>query len=171
MNSAPRRQIYAGYQGKENPSERDRILHLLDAYRNSEGFVAGYLGRWLEVSTNESLKGGLRMIQMREASHARLLKARLQELGGKPRATIPPERREQSLALYASAERTDAEKLRALAELFADPPHFLKPVTDLVEQIREDQQTKELLRTIIDDEWSSINWLVGMYHTLSKAEE
>jgi hypothetical protein len=170
MDNTSRRQVYDGYHGKENPSERDRIMHLLDAYRSSEGFVADYLGRWIEVSTHESVKGGLRTIQSREASHARLLKARLQELGGAPRAAIPPERREQSLALYASAEKTDAEKLHALAKLFADPPHFMKPVTDLIEQIQEDQQTKELLRTIVDDEWASINWLVSMYKTVSKAE-
>jgi hypothetical protein len=73
------------------------------------------------------------------------------------------------MALYSSAEKTDEEKLRALAILFQDPEDFLKPVTDLIEQIEEDQQSKELLRTIIDDEKASIHWLVEMYHTLRTA--
>lgn len=167
MSATPRRQVYGGYKGKENPSERERILHLLDEYRCSEGFVSEYLGQWIELSSNEALKGGLRTIRERESAHSRLLEARLRELGGEPRATIPPERREQSLALFASAEKSDADKLQALATLFADPVDFMKPVTDLVEQIQEDQQSKELLRTIVDDEWASISWLVGMYKAVS----
>jgi hypothetical protein len=169
MNHTPRRQVYGGYKGKENPSERERILHLLDEYRCSEGFVSEYLGRWIELSSNEALKGGLRTIREREAAHSRLLETRLRELGGELRAIIPAERREQSLALFASSERSDVDKLQALAVLFADPADFMKPVTDLMEQIQDDQQSKELLRTIVDDEWASINWLVGMYKRLSEA--
>lgn len=166
MNTAPRRQVYGGYKGKEQPSERERIMHLLDEYRCSEGFVSEYLGRWVELSSDEALKGGLQTIREREAAHSRLLEARLRALGGAPQATIPPERREQVWSLFASAEKTDREKLQALAVLFADPPDFMKPVTDLVEQIQEDYQSKELLRTIVDDEWASINWLVGMFNKL-----
>jgi rubrerythrin len=162
-----RRQVYGGYKGNDTPTERERIMHLLDEYRCSEGFVAEYLGRWIELSNNESLKGGLRTIREREAAHSRLLEARLRELGGVPQATLPAARREQALALYTSAEKTDVEKLRSLAVLFQDPVDFLKPITDLIAQIQGDQQSKELLRTIIDDERASISWLVEMYHTLS----
>jgi rubrerythrin len=167
---AQRRQIYGGYKGKDNPSERDRIMHFLDEYRCSEGFVAEYLSQWTALSTHDSLKGGLPMIREREAAHSRLLEARLRALGGVPQATIPTERREQSLALYASAEKTDVEKLRSLAILFQDPDDFLQPLTDLIAQIQEDQQSKELLRTILDDERASINWLVETYKTLSATE-
>jgi hypothetical protein len=52
--SKPRRQVYGGYQGKETPTERDKVMHLLDEYRCSEGFVSEYLGRWLELSPNEA---------------------------------------------------------------------------------------------------------------------
>jgi len=167
--TSPRRQVYGGYKGEENPTERERIMHLLDEYRCSEGFVAEYVGRWIELSHNDGVKGGLRTIREREAAHARLLEARLRELGGVPQATLPEERRGQAMALYASTEKTDEEKLRALAILFQDPVDFLKPVTDLIEQIEEDLQSKALLRTIIDDEQVSISWLVEMYHTLRTA--
>ena len=165
-----RRQVYGGYTGKSNPSERDKIAHLLDTYRCSEGFVSEYLADWMSVSSHDSVKGGLRTIQEREAAHSRLLEARLRELGGSPQATIPDKQRQQSLALFASAERTDLDKLRALADLFADPDDFLQPITDLIEEIQEDQLSKELLRTIIDDERMSIQWLVGAYQTLSASE-
>jgi hypothetical protein len=44
------------------------------------------------------------------------------------------------------------------------------PTADLSAEIREDQQSKELLRTIIDDERASIKWLVEMSKTLSATE-
>ena len=69
------RYVYIGYQGKDNPSERDLILHLLDNYSTTEGFVAHYLPKWIEVSRNEAVKGGLRTVQRREAAHASLMKA------------------------------------------------------------------------------------------------
>ena len=165
-----RRQIYGGYVGKSNPSERDKIMHLLDTYRCSEGFVSEYLADWMFVSTHDSVKGGLRTIQEREAAHSRLLKARLHELGGTPQASIPDKQRQQTVALFASAERSDIEKLHALADLFAEPDDFLQPIIDLIEKIREDLLSKELLRTIIDDERMSMQWLVNAYHTLSESE-
>jgi len=165
-----RLQVYNGYKGKSNPSERERIMHLLDEYRCTEGFVAEYLARWLEISNHENVRGGLRMIQEREAAHTRLLESRLRELGGLPRCTVPAEQRMQLMNFYASAERTDVEKLQSLAILFQDPVDFLQPLVDLIAQIREDQHSKELLRTILDDEKATIHWLVEMYHTCSTAE-
>ena len=164
------RTVYGGYKGRANPSEREKIMHLLDQYSCTEGFVAEYLPRWIEVSSYEGVKGGLRTIQLREAAHARLMKARLQELGGTRQYSIPAERREKEIPFFASPEKKDVEKLQVLATLFGDPDEFLKPVTDLIGEIHEDQQSKELLRTIIDDERASIGWLGEMYKTLSAAE-
>src|SRR6185369_8155746 len=129
-----RRTVYGGYQGKANPSEREKIMHLLDQYSCTEGFVAEYLPRWIEVSPSEAVKGGLRTVQSREAAHARLMKARLQELGGARQYAIPAERREKEIPFFASPEKKDVEKLQALATLFGDADEFLKPVTDLIEE-------------------------------------
>jgi hypothetical protein len=163
----PQRRVYGGYQGKENPSERERIMHLLDVYRSTEGFVASYLPQWMAVSTHEGLKGGLLTVQQREASHAHILETRLRALGGVPQATVPAERQEREMAFFGSPEQSDVEKLRVLDELFGDADAFLRPLTDLIGQIREDQQTRELLRTIVDDERATIQWLKDMYSRLS----
>jgi ferritin-like protein len=160
------KRVYGGYSGKENPSERDRIVHLLDVYRSTEGFVAQYLPKWIEVSPSEAVKGGLRTVQAREAAHARLMKARLTELGEVARAEVPAERREKEVPFFSSPEKSDLEKFRALATLFGDPQEFLKPVTDLIDEIQDDPQTRELLRTIIDDEVESVKWIQNMYNTL-----
>src|SRR5262249_765400 len=96
-----------------------------------------------------------------------VLETRLRALGGEPQATVPPERQEKEIPFFGSSAKSDIEKLRVLDELFGEPEEFLKPLTELISQIREDQQTKELLRTILDDERASIQWLKEMYHRLS----
>lgn len=165
---ASQRVVYGGYKGKDNPSERERIVHLLDVYRSTEGFVAQYMPKWIEISPNESVKGGLRTVQAREAAHARLLKARLLELGAKAQAEVSAERREKEIPFFSSPERSDREKLKVLSDLFGNADAFLKPVTDLAAQIEEDLQTRELLLTIADNEHASIKWIQAMYKTLSE---
>lgn len=166
-SDSQQRYVYIGYQGKDNPTERERIMHLLDNYSTTEGFVAQYLPKWINVSPSEAVKGGLRTVQSREAAHSRLMKSRLKELGGTIRAEIPAIRREKEMPFFASAEHSDEEKLKVLSELFGDGEKFLSPVTEVIDMIEEDLQTKELLKTILDDERESVKWIQGMYKTLS----
>lgn len=163
-----RRQVYAGYQGKENPSERDRIVHLLQMYRSTESFNAHFLPLWADVTANEGLKGGLRMVQAREGVHARLMRERLRELGETTFVEVSEERRARDVPYFASPERSDVEKLEVLVHLFTDIDHYFKPITDLIDDIREDLQTRELLRTIIDDEYATVKWFGQMYRSLSE---
>lgn len=168
-SNSQQRYVYIGYQGKDNPSERDLIVHLLDNYSTTEGFVAQYLPKWINASSNEAVKGGLRTIQSREASHARLMKSRLRELGESITAVIPEHRRENEMPFFASAENSDIEKLKVLSDLFGDGEEFLRPVTEVINQINDDLQTKELLRTILDDERESVAWIQEMYRSMSQA--
>jgi hypothetical protein len=147
------------FNGKPHTSEREMIMHLLDEYRCAENFAADYLNRWIAVSDQECVKGGLRAVQHREAYHAQVLEARLHELGGIPQCTVPAERRDKEVALYASKDKTDAEKLLVATEPLGDPAKILSFITDVIDQIQEDQQSKELLRSLVQDEMSSIAWL------------
>lgn len=166
-SASQQRYVYMGYQGKENPTERERLLHLLDTYSTTEGFVAQYLPKWIDVSASESVKGGLRTVQGREALHARLMKTRLRELGGDSESQIPEIRREKEVPFFASAEHSDVDKLKVLSDLFGDGEAFLSPVTEIIDQVTDDMLTKELLRTILDNEMESITWVQEMYRTLS----
>jgi hypothetical protein len=157
------------YNGQSHATEREMIMHLLDEFRCAENFAAEYLNRWIAVSDLECVKGGLRVIQQREAYHAQILEARLRELGGIPQCTVPAERREKELAFYASTDLKDIDKLRSIAARVKDPAAVLKPITDVIAQIEEDQQSKELLRSLVDDEMSSIKWLLEACQTLSEA--
>ena len=156
------------YNGTCHATEKEMIMALLDEFRCGENFAAEYLDRWVEVSDQECVKGGLRAVQQREAYHAHVLEARLRELGGDPQCTVPAERRDKELPYYASAETSDLEKLQSIASRLTDPAVVLKPLTDAIGQIQEDQHSKELLRSLIDDEMSSIKWLMESCETLSK---
>ena len=157
------------YNGTTHTTESEMIMHLLDEFRCGENFASEYLNRWIAVSDQECVRGGLRTVQQRETFHAQLLEARLRELGGVPQCTVPVERREKELQFYASAEKKDLEKLQSIAARIKDPAQVLKPLTDVIDQIQDDQQSKELLRTLIDDEMSSIKWLLQACQTLSAA--
>jgi len=156
------------YNGTCHATEKEMIMALLDEFRCGENFAAEYLDRWVEVSDQECVKGGLRAVQQREAYHAHVLEARLRELGGDPQCTVPAERRDKELPYYASAETSDLEKLQSIASRLTDPAVVLKPLTDAIGQIQEDQHSKALLRSLIDDEMSSIKWLRESCEMLSK---
>ena len=171
ITASEQRYVYVGYQGKENPTERDRILHLLDTYSTTEGFVAQYIPKWIEVSPSETVQGGLRTVQGREALHARLMKKRLMELKGESNATIPEIRKEKEVPFFASPDHSDVEKLKVLSDLFGDGEAFLSPVMEVANSIKDDPLTAEMLRTILDNEMESINWVQEMYRVLSAEQE
>src|SRR3990172_7184020 len=128
------RQSYV-YKDCSYATEREMIRHLLDEFRCSENFAAEYLNRWIEVSDQEFVRGGLRAVQQRENYHAQVLEMRLRELGGIPQCTIPQERREETLAFYASPEKKDAQKLLSFAERHRDPAALLKPIMDVIKTL------------------------------------
>src|SRR5262249_24717830 len=65
------------------------IRAFLDEYRAAESLGEAAFGAWIATCKVECLRGGLRTAQMRDGSHARLLEARLKELGGSPRTEVP----------------------------------------------------------------------------------
>jgi bacterioferritin (cytochrome b1) len=153
--------------GKAHASEREMIVALLDEYRCAENFASEYLNRWNEVSTQDCVKGGLRVIQQREAYHAKLLEDRLRELGGSPQCAVSTEQRAKEMAVYASKDKTDAEKLQYVANQIQDLPKALSFITNVIDQIQDDQQSKELLRSLVQDEMSSAQWLLEAHQLLN----
>jgi ferritin-like protein len=156
--------------GKSHASEKEMIVALLDEYRCAENFASEYLGSWSELSDQECVKGGLRVIQQREAYHAKLLEDRLRELGGNPQCTPTAAQRNKEMGVYAAKDKTDAEKLQYVAGQLTDIPKALSFITDVIDQIQEDQQTKELLRSLVQDEMSSANWLLEAHQLINGAK-
>jgi len=112
--------------------DRPKLAEVLDRYRAIEGWNAEYLERWIAVTADEGLRGGLRSILRREQAHAAELDARIRELGGAPRAEIPTRQREQANAFYSSREAGDLAKLASLVDVFRDPETLLGFVIDAV---------------------------------------
>ena len=155
------------FNGKSYDSEREMLVAFLDEYRCAENYAADYFNSWSEVSDEACVKGGLLAIQQREAFHGQLLEARLRELGGSPQCSVPTEQREKDMALYASTDKNDAEKLMHVTSQFPDLAKALSFITDVIDQIQDDQQSKELLRSMVQDEMSSGNWLMGACQLLN----
>jgi bacterioferritin (cytochrome b1) len=153
--------------GKSHASEKEMIVALLDEYRCAENFASEYLNCWNEVSGTECVKGGLRVIQRREAYHAKLLEDRLRELGGTPQCTVPTEQRTREMGVYASKDKNDCEKLQYVADQVQDLPKALSFITNVIDQIQEDQQSKELLRSLVQDEQSSVQWLLEAHQLMN----
>lgn len=139
--------------------DRQRLLDFLDKFRAGESLGEATLGAWIAVSDTACLRGGLRTAQRREGMHAQLLEERLCELGGEPRHEVPAAEREKMLKDYASTEKTDAQKLFDFVERFPDIEVALKPIHDIADQLDDDQETQFLLRTIAQDERSTLQFL------------
>ncbi len=136
-----------------------RLLDFLDKFRAGEALGEATLGAWIAVSDTACLRGGLRTAQRREGMHAQLLEERLCELGGEPRHEVPAAEREKMLKDYASTEKTDAQKLFEFVQRFPDIDVALKPIHDIADQLDDDQETQFLLRTIAQDERSTLQFL------------
>jgi bacterioferritin (cytochrome b1) len=147
---------YACY-GRSHANERSMLLDFLDEYRCAEDFSAEYIGKWLDISPDHYVKGGLSTIHQRETFHAKLLEARLCALGGSPQCSVPAARREKQFSFYSS-EQSDREKLQKAVGWIKNPAEAVRPLTDVIELIEDDQQSKQMLRTIIDDELATIKW-------------
>ena len=138
--------------------DKQELLTFLDQFRAGEALGEASLGAWIAVSDTACVRGGLRTAQQREGMHARLLEERLRELGAAPRFEIPAEEREKALKSSASTEKTDAQKVLEFVERFPDIDAALKPIHDIADQLDDDPETQFLLRTIAQDERSTLQF-------------
>ena len=108
----------------------------------------------------------MRTVCGREQLHADLLEARLRELGGTPQYEVP-EARLADLDYYGSTEHGDTEKLGSIAGRLQDPDKVLAFLTNAIDQIEQDEDTRELLVTIRDDERATIKWVLESWAVLN----
>ncbi|SRR5579875_656402 len=143
--------------GKMYPSERAAIVSYIDRVRAGESMGAEAFNQWLRVCKTECIRSGLRMIAEREAYHVRVMEARLRDLGVAPSATAGEETA-KFVQFVGNPDIPDNKKLLKLTTSY-DPEELWKPVRDFVEQIKEDLESRELIRLYVEDETSSGNWL------------
>ena len=149
------------------PAPDASMVRFLDAYRAAERAAADVVGAWRDVCRSPGLRGGLDTIAAREATHAELLEARVQELGGVPGAHVDDAVRERAHAHFGAADVSDDSKLaRALAR-YADDAAVTAPLDPVIAEIAGDQETREMLRLVAAGEHATFAWLRSYWHAVS----
>jgi hypothetical protein len=143
-------------EAASQPYTREEVLQFVDRYRAGETLGAEVLGAWAAATPEASLRGSLRVAELREAGHARLLEQRLKELGGSPAYRYPDDALPHEL--YGSRERSDAEKLRAFLAV-APPERVLAELDRSVARLCSDPETQALVRAIACDERATLELL------------
>jgi hypothetical protein len=148
----------SGPEGMKRASTEE-VIAFLDQFRAGEALGETSLGAWVAVADTPCLKGGLRTVQLREGMHARLLEQRIKELGGSPEAEVPEAIYNAAMEQSGSTTKSDAEKVKDFVSRFPDIDAALKPIHELADRLDHDQETQSLLRTIAQDERSTLEFL------------
>lgn len=141
--------------------DQTRELTLLDELQAAEQAGAAALGRWIAACQDPVLRGGLRVVRARDLAHAALACARLEELGGRPHATIAP-RLDALCGLLGSSGSSDRAKLGLL--LARIPEGARDPFERVLGAHDGDDETRALLDGVRDDDRLSLDWLHGVGH-------
>ena len=138
---------------------REALVSFLDQFRAGEALGEASLGAWIEVSNTACVKGGLRTVQQREGMHARLLEARLKELGAAPTFEVPEAIYDQTMKSAGDCEKSDPEKIAEFVKQFPDVDAAIQPILDIADKLDADPETQFMLRTIAQDERSTLEFL------------
>ena len=149
-------------------ASREALVSFLDQFRAGEALGEASLGAWIEVSDLACVKGGLRTVQQREGMHARLLEARMKELGATPCFEIPDAVQEKVMRDAADPGKPDVRKVAEFCARFPDIDAALKPIHDMVAKLGDDPETQFLLQTIAQDERSTLEFFQQANELLSQ---
>jgi rubrerythrin len=145
--------------GKTYPSERAAVIEFIDSLRANE-FCAGLaFPKWAEVCKTDCIRSGLSMIAERESYHARVFEQRLKELGAEQRA-VESEAVSKLHDYFGDNNVSDADKLLRLTARFPNPKEAVSFIAEFADKLKEDQQTKEMLKLFHQDELSTTTWLL-----------
>ena len=149
---------------------QEELIRFLDQFRAGEALGETSLGAWLSVCTTDCVRGGLRTIRMREGMHARLLEARLKELGATPSFELPESVQDEVMKGAGDPQQSDAQKIKAFAQRFPDPDVAIQPILDMANRLDHDQETQSILRTIAQDERATVEFIVEACALLNPAD-
>ena len=145
--------------GQTYGSEREAVVSLLDRFRAGEAGGQAAFSGWEKHVSTDCIRSGIRMITEREGYHARIFERRLVDLGAECKAGATDFGRKITEKL-SNPKMSDNDKLLYITSLAPDPEAFWKPVLEVVERIKDDQESKELFKLYIQDELSSGKWLM-----------
>jgi hypothetical protein len=144
--------------GKTYANEREAIIAFVDQARVAESNAGVAFNNWANVCKTDCIRSGLRMISERESYHGRMFERRLRDLGAECRATLTEDSRKFAETV-SDQSLSDNEKLLRFNKLVPDPQAAVKPICEFAEMIKDDLETKEMLKLFYEDELSSTKWL------------
>lgn len=152
--------------GKTYASERDAIVSFIDKIRAAEANAGIAFDNWAKVCSTDCIRSGLRVISERESYHARVFERRMRDLGAECRAKVSDDGRKFAECV-SDPNLSDKEKLLRVNSLLGDAEEITRPIREFADLIKEDLETKELLKLYREDEASTTNWLIYACATLN----
>ena len=140
-------------------ASREETIRFLDRFRAGEAFGEISTGVWLDASDVACVRGGLRVVQQREGMHARLLAERIKQLGGACTRDVPQEAQDKALRSLGDKQKGDAAKVLDFVKSVGDADKALAPIFEIACRLDHDPETQSLLRTIAQDERSTIEFM------------
>jgi hypothetical protein len=137
---------------------RAELLRFLDRFRAGEALGKATAKAWIEVSDVACVKGGLRVVAQREGMHARLLAECIRAHGGTPSYELPEAVVEAAMKRVSDPARGDAAKVLEFVQQVGDTEKALAPIYEMAGRLDGDPETQALLRTIAQDERSTLEF-------------
>lgn len=137
---------------------RAELLRFLDRFRAGESLGKATAKAWIEVSDVACVKGGLRVVAQREGMHARLLTDCIRAHGGTPSYELPEAMRLEAMKRVSDPARGDAAKVLEFVQQVGETEKALEPIYQMADRLDGDPETQSLLRTIAQDERSTLEF-------------
>jgi hypothetical protein len=150
---------------------RGELLTFLDQFRAGEALGEASTKAWIEASDVACVKGGLRVVAEREGMHARLLADCVRAHGGTPRFELPEAVCDQAMKGVSDRSRGDAAKVLEFVQRFGDTEKALAPIYAMADRLDDDPETQSLLRTIAQDERSTLEFFQQACQLLQSRRE
>jgi len=156
--------------GTTYTSEREAVIKFLEAVAPAETAGGEAVGEWLKTCKLDCIKGGLKMVVERESYHGRAFAQRLMELGGTVPQNVSPQIRE-SIDYLCDTGMSDLAKLQKAVMRYPNPEETIRPLFEFADLIREDQQTKEMVKLFAQDELSTLKWQHNLCTVLTEMQK
>lgn len=162
----------AGFRafGTTYASEREAVIKFLEAVAPAETAGGEAVGEWLKTCKLDCIKGGLKMVVERESYHGRAFAQRLMELGGTVSQNVSPQIRE-SIDYLCDTGMSDLAKLQKAVMRYPNPEETIRPLFEFADLIKEDQQTKEMVKLFAQDELSTLKWQHSLCTVLTEMQK
>jgi hypothetical protein len=162
----------AGFRafGTTYTSEREAVIKFLEAVAPAETAGGEAVGEWLKICKLDCIKGGLKMVVERESYHGRTFAQRLMELGGTVPQNVSPQIRE-SIDYLCDTSMSDLTKLQKAVMRYPNPEETIRPLFEFADLIKEDQQTKEMVKLFAQDELSTLKWQHSLCTVLTEMQK